>query len=117
MLFVQGAAMEPSLKLVDFHSVNNAFYMAKTEMERIHDIDAEAVAPNLGKIVWYFAPGDGWAPEHQYEDLRAQYPQARAYLCTDNTRHAFCTYDHESELIADKAFDWLVEAYAPARPE
>lgn len=69
--------MEASLKLVDFHSVNNAFYMAKTEMETIHDIDKDAVEPSINKIVFYFAPGDGWAPEHQYEDLRAQFPAAR----------------------------------------
>ena len=30
-------------------------------------------------------------------------------MCADDTRHAFCTYDHESELIAGKAFVWLGE--------
>ena len=76
-IHAQSAALGPSLRLLDYHAMDNILYMAKTEMVTVKELDAGTVEANADKMVLYYAPGDGWAPESHYEELKERFPNVR----------------------------------------
>eukprot|EP01006_Ploeotia_vitrea_P019945 TRINITY_DN52200_c0_g1_i2.p2 TRINITY_DN52200_c0_g1~~TRINITY_DN52200_c0_g1_i2.p2 ORF type:complete len:273 (-),score=122.65 TRINITY_DN52200_c0_g1_i2:156-974(-) len=75
--------------LLDRNLANNALYMARTEMDSIHEPDVEALREFNDKCVWYWTQDDNWAPMHLCDKLRRVVPNAHIEMDRAGLKHAF----------------------------
>ena len=69
--------------------VNNALYMAGTEMREIRELDEETFRTHSSKIYGFYGQTDGWVPLNHYHEMRETLPASQVHLCDEDIPHAF----------------------------
>lgn len=85
--------------------LRNIFSLAAEEMEKIQELDVDAVQGSKDRLRFYFGKVDGWCPLEYYRNLKEKVPDVDATACTEDYRHAFVlNYSHE---LADVLSKWI----------
>ena len=80
------------LNVVNYTLMNNALIMAASEMQHVNELDEKMVATierNIGKITFYYAVKDGWAPPHFYVSMKERFPNGDIRQCKNGFEHDF----------------------------
>ena len=80
------------LSMLNYTLMNNALIMAASEMQHINELDEKMVATierNIGKMTFYYAVEDGWAPPHFYVSMKERFPDGDIQLCKNGFEHDF----------------------------
>jgi Lipid-droplet associated hydrolase len=85
--------------------LRNIFSLAADEMEKIQELDVDAVQGQKDRLRFYFGSIDGWCPLEYYRNLKQQVPDADATACTNNYRHAFVL--NFSKPMAEIVSKWI----------
>jgi len=64
--------------------VNNALFMAGTEMREIKELDHETLRQHNSKIHGFYGRTDGWVPIDHYEEMKEMLPTS---LCLDSSSY------------------------------
>ncbi|PSN38471.1 Lipid droplet-associated hydrolase [Blattella germanica] len=93
----------PTLKLINPTVIQNVFYLALDEMEKVKDLDDKLIS-ELGKILFlYYGTTDGWVPVTYWKDMTQNHPEVESTLCTKKIDHAFVLrYSNEmADILTD----------------
>jgi pimeloyl-ACP methyl ester carboxylesterase len=96
-----------TLDLFEPSVVRASMRLAKDEMEKVVDINSEAVLANQDKLIFYYGVTDQWCPVSYYQDTKNRFPEVEAWLCEDGFEHAFIL--KSSREMAAKVSGWLQE--------
>lgn len=86
--------------------LRNIFSLAADEMEKIQELDVDAVQGHKERLRFYFGTIDGWCPLDYFHYLKQQVPDVDATACTNRYRHAFVL--NFSEPMAEIVSKWIV---------
>jgi hypothetical protein len=83
--------VEPSHEYTRPSVIDRIWFLALDEMEKIREIDEEAVKENLHRIKLYYAANDidDWVPTNYYHEIVERFPEIDAQLCEQGYEHAF----------------------------
>jgi len=87
--------------------LKNIFSLAADEMESIRELDVEAVAEHKHMLRFYYGTVDGWCPLEYMHNLKEQVPDANAFACKNQYRHAFVL--NFSKPMAEIVGRWIKE--------
>ncbi|KAI5727595.1 hypothetical protein M8J77_004367 [Diaphorina citri] len=99
--------VEATVALINPKILRQAFFLARDEMEKIKELDVETLEQHASKFRIYFGAKDYWCPVSFYSNLTQKCPSIRAYMCTENIKHAFIL--RSSKEMAEKLATWYEE--------
>lgn len=98
-------ALEPSLQTMIAEKVSrrvllNVFYLVFDEFRAVTRPDKPLLASLQEKMVLYYVPKDGWAPQSYAEEINAICPNLKAFIMEtdEEVPHAWCL-QHTSHVI------------------
>eukprot|EP00795_Rhopilema_esculentum_P008281 gene8281-14239_t len=96
------------MQCVSYTLMNNALYMAASEMKHVNEVDenmAQIIDRNINKITFYYGVDDKWAPVHFYDSMKKRFPNGDIRLCEHGFEHDFVV--DSSEDVAGLVWDMI----------
>jgi len=93
---------------VSYTLMNNALYLAASEMEHINELDdklVETIKRNMKKVTFYYGADDKWAPVDFYKEMKERFPDGDIRLCGHGFAHDFVV--DSSEDVAGLVWDMI----------
>ena len=93
---------------VSYTLMNNALYLAASEMEHINEMDdslVETIQRNTKKLTFYYGADDRWAPVDFYKEMKERFPEGDIRLCGHGFPHDFVV--DSSEAVAGLVWDMI----------
>lgn len=105
--YARRCCIDATLDLVNPTSVNNALYLAYTELHQVRELEVDKVRRHLPHLWFYFGTGDLWCPLEYYKELVEKIPEAeeRSVICVENFKHAFVL--NSPVEMGQKVSDWF----------
>eukprot|EP00796_Vickermania_ingenoplastis_P009161 gene9161-6441_t len=92
---------EELLRRVHRSQLHNVLYMTKDELRMVKKPDWPMLRALQHKMVLYYVPGDGWAPENHAEEIRLGCPKLKSWIMEKpeaGVAHAWCL-KHNAEVL------------------
>lgn len=93
------------MKFIDHSVVEKVLFMAYEEMDVVKTRDNEALEKYRHKCKFYYGKSDGWVPVTYYENLKKDFPDVDAELCSRSFEHAFVL--RQSRPVANMVVSWI----------
>jgi hypothetical protein len=81
--------LDPSVEYTNPPVIDKIWFLALDEMEKIREIDEEAIKSNMHRLKLYYGTKDDWVRTEYYHELVAKFPGIDAELCKKQYEHAF----------------------------
>lgn len=78
-----------TLNYLQVSVMQKVLFLANDEMERVTDLDENAIKQHQTRIKLYYGATDGWTPLKYYTELKEKFPNIDAQVCKRNYAHAF----------------------------
>ena len=87
----------PTLKLINPTVLENVFYLALDEMEKVRELDDKVIKELSEVLFLYYGTTDGWVPVDYWKSMTENHPEVRSVLCKKKLDHAF-VLRHSDEM-------------------
>lgn len=93
----------PTMKLMNPTVLENIFFLAMDEMEKVKELDDESLRDVNDLLLLYYGTTDGWVPLKYWKDMAQNHPEVKCVVCEKKIDHAFVLrYSHEmADILSD----------------
>lgn len=95
------------LKLMNHKIASRIINLMLDEMNTVVDLKSDIIRSNLHSIKFYYGAKDDWIPNDCYQQLKNDFPNIDAEICSRNIDHCF-TFK-SSNKMGIIVGDWIIE--------
>lgn len=81
--------LAPSVEYTNPPVIDKIWFLALDEMEKIREVDEEAIKENMHRLKLYYGTKDDWVRTEYFHELIQKFPGIDAELCKKEYEHAF----------------------------